>query len=101
MSAEPDWDAAPNLVDLLLEEQRTLSAVDVFSAAHDEMAEVTGRYESLIPTGLPGEGEQFAFRVDPTTSTLCTISPKPIEVFQAKSERIHLAMASVAIGFLI
>ncbi len=58
MSAEPEWDATPSLVDLLLEEQQTLSAVDVFSVAHDEAPEAKGRYESLIPSGLPGAGQQ-------------------------------------------
>ena len=71
MSAEPEWDAAPSLVDLLLEEQRTLSAVDVFSAAHDETPEAKGRYESLIPSGLPGAGEQLSFRVDLDACTGC------------------------------
>ena len=71
MSAEPDWDGAPNLVELLIEEQQTLSAVETFSAAHDATPEAKGRYESLIPSSRPGEGEQFAFRVDLDACTGC------------------------------
>lgn len=71
MSAEPDWDGAPNLVEFLIEEQQTLSAVETFSAAHDATPEAKGRYESLIPSARPGEGEQFAFRVDLDACTGC------------------------------
>lgn len=71
MSAEPEWDSTPNLVDLLLEEQQTLSAVEVFSVVHDEEPEAKGRYESLIPSGTPGAGEQLAFRVDLDGCTGC------------------------------
>ena len=71
MSAEAEWDATPNLVELLLEEQQTLSAVEVFSSVHDEMPEAKGRYESLIPSGTPGAGEQLSFRVDLDACTGC------------------------------
>lgn len=59
------------LVDLLLEEQRALTAVDEFADAHASLAHDTARYESLIPSGAPGEGQQYAFRVDLDACTGC------------------------------
>ncbi len=67
-------DRTPRLVELLLEEQRTLSAVDAFSTRH-EAGDVSadGRvYEDRIPVGrTPGPGQQLAFRVDLDVCTGC------------------------------
>lgn len=72
MSAELDWEEpAPRLVDLLLEEQRTLSAVDEFAAHHASVAHDGSRYEALLPAGPPAAGEQYAFRVDLDACTGC------------------------------
>ena len=71
MSAQPEWDSSIRLVDLLLEEQRTLSAVDEFAAAHSTSADLIGRYSSLIPVGQPEKGQQLAFQVDLDSCTGC------------------------------
>lgn len=54
------------LLDSLLSEQQTLNAVDQFSQFHEKSNETAGAryYRDLIPAGLPGEGEQYAFEVD-------------------------------------
>ncbi|MFK7897792.1 MAG: DmsC/YnfH family molybdoenzyme membrane anchor subunit [Myxococcota bacterium] len=65
------WSPDTRLVDLLLEEQQTLSAVDVFSAAHDALPHDRSHYETLIPSRLPEIAEQFAFRVDLDACTGC------------------------------
>jgi formate dehydrogenase iron-sulfur subunit len=57
--------AAPDLVDRLLEEQRTLTAVDRFSARHDEgLPDQAPYYQELLPLRDPVPGEQFGFEVD-------------------------------------
>jgi len=71
VSAQLEWDPTTRLVDLLLEEQRTLSAVDAFSRKHDREGRGHGRYESLIPVGEPGVGQQLSFRVDLDACTGC------------------------------
>lgn len=77
MSAEislgtPDeWTPDTRLIDLLLEEQQTLSAVDEFSNAHAELPHDRSHYETLIPSRLPDAAEQFAFRVDLDACTGC------------------------------
>jgi formate dehydrogenase iron-sulfur subunit len=50
----------------LLEDQQTMTAVDQFSQLHDSDETHLGEkyYRDLIPTGPPGEGEQYAFEVD-------------------------------------
>ena len=68
---EAEWDPSIRLVDRLLEEQRMLSAVDEFAAYHEQAEHDKGRYEALLPSGTPGEGEQFAFRVDLDLCTGC------------------------------
>jgi formate dehydrogenase iron-sulfur subunit len=54
------------LLALLLDEQQTLTAVEQFARRHerDELPTQDRYYRDLIPTGLPGVGEQFAFEVD-------------------------------------
>lgn len=64
------------LLELLLDEQATLTAVERFAqreAAAADAAEATagGLYEALMPTGLPGAAEQYAFRVDLDACTGC------------------------------
>ncbi len=71
MSAASSPNEAPDLVDLLLAEQQTLRAVDEFSALHEAGGHDSGRFETLIPTGLPGVGQQFAFAVDLDACTGC------------------------------
>ncbi len=62
--------AAPSspqsLVDLLLAEQRQLTAVERFAQFHEnEATPVAARfYSSLLPTATPRAGQQYAFEVD-------------------------------------
>lgn len=55
-----------NLVEMLLSEQRDLSAVERFSQRHDQHADplLAPTYRELIPLTEPGPGEQYAFEVD-------------------------------------
>jgi Fe-S-cluster-containing dehydrogenase component/DMSO reductase anchor subunit len=76
MSAAPlfEADRVPRLLDQLLAEQGSLSAVDVFSRRHDDgQLKVTARtYEERIPVGrTPQAGQQLAFRVDLDSCTGC------------------------------
>lgn len=71
MSAALSVDGVPSLVDLLLAEQRTLRAVDEFAAWHETGDRHGGRFESLIPSARPAEGQQFAFAVDLDACTGC------------------------------
>lgn len=71
MSAEAEWSPTMRLVDLLLEEQQSLSLVDDFAAFHDRSEFESGRYEALIPDIVPGPGQQLAFRVDLDGCTGC------------------------------
>ena len=73
MSAALPLREAPrgSLLELVLEEQASLSAVERFSSRHAasisepaSLRESTARYRDLIPTGAPGSGEQLAFEVD-------------------------------------
>jgi formate dehydrogenase iron-sulfur subunit len=54
------------LLQLLLEEQQQLTAVEEFSFAHDNLNEpAQSRYYSkLLPASPPGVGQQYAFEVD-------------------------------------
>ncbi|MEM7410480.1 MAG: DmsC/YnfH family molybdoenzyme membrane anchor subunit [Myxococcota bacterium] len=63
----------PKLVDLLLEEQQSLTAVERFSEQHDADTIPLQRryYEDLIPASAPGPGQQYAFRVDLDACTGC------------------------------
>ena len=56
----------PTLVDQLLGEQQTLTAVERFSQLHDkhEVDLQKKHYTSLLPATPPGEGQQYAFEVD-------------------------------------
>jgi formate dehydrogenase iron-sulfur subunit len=63
----------PSLVDLLLDEQQQLTAVERFAQRHaDARAPIQERwYRDLIPASSPGPGEQYAFRVDLDLCTGC------------------------------
>jgi Fe-S-cluster-containing dehydrogenase component/DMSO reductase anchor subunit len=56
---------SPSLLDLLLVEQQSV-AVDTFSRWHDEHSTPAKAqyYRDLIPSSVPGKGEQYAFEVD-------------------------------------
>ena len=74
MSAVPaELDAEIRLLDLLLEEQRSLTPVERFPERH---AAADGPlqeryYRDLLPSTAPGPGEQYAFRVDLDQCTGC------------------------------
>jgi Fe-S-cluster-containing dehydrogenase component/DMSO reductase anchor subunit len=55
-----------SLIDALLDEQRSLTAVEVFARVH-EAGDVPAQskfYSRLLPASPPGPGEQYAFEVD-------------------------------------
>jgi Fe-S-cluster-containing dehydrogenase component/DMSO reductase anchor subunit len=54
------------LIDQLLAEQRSLTAVERFANWHDGHSAPGGeaRYRSLLPAQPPGKGQQYAFEVD-------------------------------------
>jgi formate dehydrogenase iron-sulfur subunit len=54
------------LIDLLLAEQRSLTAVEQFSRAHDlsRFPAAEKHYRRLLPATSPGPGQQYAFQVD-------------------------------------
>ncbi len=56
----------PALVDSLLQEQRSLTAADEFSAIVESgrADRMKDRYRSLLPLSQPSPGEQYAFEVD-------------------------------------
>ncbi len=66
-------DEMPRLVEQLLEEQQSLSAVERFSQKHDDADRPTQEryYRDLIPIAPPGKGQQYAFRVDLDACTGC------------------------------
>ncbi len=53
-------------VDRLLDEQQALTAVDRFAQLHERNGSPVGEkfYRDLIPTGPPGEGQQYAFEIE-------------------------------------
>ena len=52
-----------SLIDELLADQQSLTAVEKFSRAHDALAPGARRYRDLIPLEKPQAGEQYAFEV--------------------------------------
>lgn len=60
----------PGLVEELLAEQRSLTAVERFAALHDG-GSAEGLYRDLLPLREPGPGEQYAFEVDLDRCTGC------------------------------
>ena len=66
--------ARPSLLDALLAEQQSLSAVETFARAHEagEVAAGQQLYEQRIPVdAVPLPGQQLAFRVDLDACTGC------------------------------
>ena len=63
----------PGLVERLLQQQQSLTAVDRFSHAHDEAGGPAQAryYRDLIPLARPRPGEQYAFEVDLDACTGC------------------------------
>jgi len=59
-------DGARTFIDELLEEQRSLTAVDLFSRRHRQASHDARQrlYRDLIPLEKPGAGRQYAFEVD-------------------------------------
>lgn len=55
-----------DLLEAVLAESRELTAVERFAKAHDagEVPAQAKHYHDLIPTGAPGEGQQYAFDID-------------------------------------
>ena len=55
-----------NLIDVYLEEQQDLTAVEKFALQHDlrQLPNVQPVYKDLIPKKMPGPGEQYAFEVN-------------------------------------
>ena len=54
------------IIDELLREQRSLTAVERFARLHDQHTLLASqpRYRSLLPLAAPAPGEQYAFEVD-------------------------------------
>lgn len=65
-SSAPVAETNQTLIDALLEEQRSLTAVERFSRWHESPnGKHSGPcYRNLIPLAAPKPGEQFAFEVD-------------------------------------
>ena len=63
--------ASPSLIELLLQQQQGLSAVDEFSTWHGEAMSISSRYQALMPTASPAPGQQYAFEVDLDTCSGC------------------------------
>ncbi len=62
--------AEVTLVDELLAEQQSLTAVERFSQLHDR-GSVKERYSALLPARAPGPGEQYRFEVNLDVCTGC------------------------------
>jgi formate dehydrogenase iron-sulfur subunit len=56
----------PSLIDELLREQHSLTAVERFARSHDRhtLTAAQPRYSSLLPLAAPAADEQYAFEVD-------------------------------------
>ena len=59
------------LIDDLLAQQQALTAVEVFSQAHDRHALRGDHYRDLLPATPPASGQQYAFEVDLDKCTGC------------------------------
>ncbi|MEO2035846.1 MAG: DmsC/YnfH family molybdoenzyme membrane anchor subunit [Planctomycetaceae bacterium] len=60
------------ILEQLLDEQQTLTAVDRFSQAHDSgLPDQFRHYSKLLPSESPKEGEQYAFEVDLDSCSGC------------------------------
>jgi Fe-S-cluster-containing dehydrogenase component/DMSO reductase anchor subunit len=65
--------APPRLIDLLLDQQQELTAVEKFAACSGNSSQLAParRYRDLLPSAQPREGEQYAFEVDLDVCTGC------------------------------
>lgn len=80
-SQQPESQSAPigaqsDLLQMLLDDQQQLSAVEQFSQSHDlleerEAPDQKQYYESLLPTSPLEAGEQYAFQVDLSKCSGC------------------------------
>lgn len=59
------------LLEELLREQHTLSAVERFSRVHDRLTDRTGSFTQLLPASPPSPGQQYAFAVNLDLCTGC------------------------------
>lgn len=61
------------VIDHYIQKQQDLSVVDQFAILHDQAKQPLQAvyYSNLIPLGLPGENQQFAFEVDLDECTGC------------------------------
>ena len=60
-----DGGQGPWLVESLLREQQSLTAVERFAQFHDQnQHSVNARYRELLPASSPREGQQYGFEVD-------------------------------------
>ena len=66
-------DDGRTLVDLLLEEQQQLTAVERFSQAHErgDFSDREINYQRFLPATAPAPGQQYAFEVDLDKCTGC------------------------------
>ena len=65
-SIEATFNNGGGLIDLLLQDQQQLTAVEQFSQVHDEedFPAQSKYYSKLLPVTPPGKGQQYAFEVD-------------------------------------
>lgn len=64
IAAAPPPATPAGLINALLAEQQTLTAVECFSREHDKSPAQAGYYSQLLPASPPGPGQQYAFEVD-------------------------------------
>jgi formate dehydrogenase iron-sulfur subunit len=61
-----------SIVDRYIRQQQTMTAVDRFSSAHDDLVPAQARYyRDLIPLTTPQAGQQYAFEVDLDSCSGC------------------------------
>lgn len=68
-----EQDSTTTLIDVLLNEQRSLTAVTAFARRHDEglPPDQARYYRDLVPLDAPRPGEQYGFEVDLDKCTGC------------------------------
>jgi Fe-S-cluster-containing dehydrogenase component/DMSO reductase anchor subunit len=67
-----DEDEGLSIVDRYIRQQQTMTAVDRFSSAHDDLIPAQARYyRDLIPLTTPQAGQQYAFEVDLDSCSGC------------------------------
>lgn len=63
--------SAFNFIEEYLHEQKSLTAVDVFSSQHDTIPSQEKYYKKLLPLEKPQPGQQYAFEVDLDKCSSC------------------------------